>query len=73
MDDKTTLAGAWDYELSFTGEARRGASQAAAARDPNEAPALFTALQEQLGLRLDSRRGPVDVLVIESATQPTEN
>jgi uncharacterized protein (TIGR03435 family) len=40
--------------------------------DPN-AVTIFTAVQEQLGLKLDSQRGPVPVLVIESVTQPTEN
>jgi uncharacterized protein (TIGR03435 family) len=38
---------------------------------PTDAPDLFTAVQEQLGLRLDSRRAPADVLVIDSASQPT--
>jgi uncharacterized protein (TIGR03435 family) len=73
VDDKTALTGMWDSELSFTGERRRNANAAAVAQDPNEAPALFTALQEQLGLKLEPGRGPVDVLVIESAAQPTEN
>lgn len=40
--------------------------------DPN-APSLFTALQEQLGLRLDSVRTPVDVIVIDSVERPTED
>jgi len=40
--------------------------------DPN-LPALSTALAEQLGLKLESRRGPVDVLVIDSVQEPTEN
>jgi len=44
----------------------------ATSNDPN-LPALSTALAEQLGLRLESRRGPVDVLVIDSAQEPTEN
>ena len=73
VDDKTALTGPWDYELSFTGERRRNADTAAIARDPNDAPALFTAVQEQLGLKLEPGRGPIDVLVIESAAQPTEN
>ena len=73
VDDKTTLTGLWDYELSFTGPRRRTATAAAAAQDPNDAPVLVTAVQEQLGLKLDAGRGPVDVLVIESAAQPVEN
>ena len=73
VDDKTALMGMWDFELSFTGERRRNANAAAVAQDPNEAPALFTAVQEQLGLKLEPGRGPVDVFVIESAAQPTEN
>ncbi|HET9192419.1 MAG TPA: TIGR03435 family protein [Vicinamibacterales bacterium] len=40
--------------------------------DPN-LPALSTALQEQPGLKLEPRRGPVDVLVIDSAQHPAEN
>ena len=41
------------------------------AADP--VPSLFTAVQEQLGLRLESAKGPVDVVVIESVQRPTEN
>jgi uncharacterized protein (TIGR03435 family) len=73
VEDRTALTGLWDSELSYTGERRRNISAAAAPQDPNDAPALFTALQEQLGLKLETGRGPVDVLVIESAAQPTEN
>jgi uncharacterized protein (TIGR03435 family) len=73
VEDNTGLTGRWDFEVSYTGERRRNATADAVARDPNDAPVLYTALQEQLGLRLESSRGLVDVLVIESAAQPTEN
>lgn len=73
VEDKTGLSGRWDFELSYTGERRRNAAPDAVARDPNDAPALLTAVQEQLGLKLESGRGPIDVQVIESAAQPTEN
>jgi uncharacterized protein (TIGR03435 family) len=37
------------------------------------APSIFTAVQEQLGLRLESARGPVNVLIVEAAHMPTPN
>ena len=48
-----------------------GPGLAPAAADP--VPSLFTAVQEQLGLRLESTKGPVEVLVIDSVQKPTEN
>jgi len=41
------------------------------AADPR--PSIFTALQEELGLKLESGRGPVKVLVIDSVQRPSEN
>ena len=41
--------------------------------DSSDLPGLATALREQLGLKLESRKGPVDVLVIDAVQQPTEN
>lgn len=58
------------YEIDFTwAPARTGAN---AAR-PEDVVSVFTALQEQLGLKLEPRREPLDVVVIESADRPTPN
>lgn len=67
--DRTGLTGAWDFELTFAPE-NRGPDAPPA--DPN-APSFFTAIQEQLGLKLEPTKGPVDVLVIDSAERPVED
>ena len=78
--DKTGLTGLYDWELHFDPEVMlRMAAQAgvnipagaAANLPPSESPALLTALQEQLGLKLDSQRGPVEILAIDSVEAPT--
>src|SRR5687768_1405256 len=78
--DKTGLTGTFDFDLRYDGAASSllGRGRAAAVSpdlpsDPARAPSLFTALQEQLGLRLESQRGAVDVLAVVSAELPTEN
>jgi uncharacterized protein (TIGR03435 family) len=79
--DKTGLTGAYDLQLSFMPDAGRAGGPAGPLPpgvpppppvDP-DAPSLFTALQEQLGLKLESGRGPVDVIVIDSIQPPTED
>ena len=72
--DRTELTGTFDYELTFAPEALGGnppplVNGAPPPVDPN-APTLFTALQEQLGLKLDSQRGPVPVIVIDRVEPP---
>jgi uncharacterized protein (TIGR03435 family) len=75
--DKTGLDGTFDLKLEFSPETGPGSSgpstEGNAESSPSTAPSLFTALQEQLGLKLESTKGPVDVLVIDAADQPTEN
>lgn len=79
--DKTGLAGNFDFDLRYDGAAAvvlpgRGRATAVspdAPTDPAKGPSLFTALQEQLGLKLESQRGSIDVLAIKSAELPTEN
>ena len=71
--ERTGLTGAWDFELNYAAEGRGAPGGAdAAPADPN-APSLFTAIQEQLGLKLESTKGPVEVLVIDSVDRPSEN
>jgi len=73
--DKTELTGNYDFELTYAPEAIGSVGAPALINggavpvDPN-APNLFTALQEQLGLKLDSQRGPVEVVVIDRLEQP---
>ena len=68
--DKTGLTGNYDFKLVFRPS---GAPPRAAGAPPDDRPNLFTALEEQLGLKLVASRGVVDVLVVDSIDRPTEN
>ena len=70
--DRTQLTGLFDFELRWTPDQpiRLPDDAAPIALDPN-GPSIFTALEEQLGLKLQSTRGPVDVVVIDSVQRPT--
>jgi uncharacterized protein (TIGR03435 family) len=73
--DRTQLAGAFDFRLSWTPDTiPQGApppgAPALPPADP-DGPSLFAALQEQLGLKLESTRAPLEVLVIDRAERPT--
>jgi uncharacterized protein (TIGR03435 family) len=67
--DKTALAGNYDFTLKWTPDIMLNPNQSA----PSSGPSLFTALQEELGLRLDSARAPVDRIVIDSVSPPVAN
>jgi len=76
----TKLEGFYDFDFRWTNEFGRGGpppvSGPAAAPNaitPGDEPVLFTALQEQLGLKLNPQRATLDVLVIDSIERPTEN
>lgn len=77
--DKTGLTGYYDIALTYTptgDQLPQGAPPPGAPAPPPidpDGPSFFTAIQEQLGLKLDNQRGPVDVVVIDSIQQPTEN
>jgi uncharacterized protein (TIGR03435 family) len=71
--DQTGLKGLYGVNLQWTPVANVNADSNASA-DGSAGPSLFTALQEQLGLRLEARKGPVEVLVIDRAEKiPVEN
>ncbi len=65
--DKTGLPGRYDVELTWMPE--QAASPVAVPGDPGP-PSIFTALPEQLGLKLVTEKGPVDVLVVDRAEEP---
>jgi bla regulator protein blaR1 len=79
--DKTGLTGDYEYKLDWTpddtGAAMLKASNPTTGDNPSPpdaaGPSLFTALEEQLGLKLESTKGPVDVIVIDQLEQPTAN
>lgn len=79
--DKTELAGKYDFDLQWSvheGELRASPGGATGVQpdllptDP-QGPSVFTALQEQLGLKLESQKGPVDMFVIDHIERPSEN
>jgi uncharacterized protein (TIGR03435 family) len=71
--DRTGLSGNVDVDLTWTpDQIPQTPEQGFPPIDPN-GPSIFTALQEQLGLKLESTRGPVNVLVIDRIEQPTED
>ena len=75
--NRTDLSGEYDFQLDFTPDSgpcrAAGDSQRGSAVDPSGAPSIYTAVQQQLGLKLESSRGPVELLVIDRVEKPTEN
>jgi uncharacterized protein (TIGR03435 family) len=72
--DRTGLKGNYDIELSYLDESLADRSVAGTAvSSASKGPSLFTALEQQLGMRLESTHGPVRVLAIDSVSDPTAN
>jgi uncharacterized protein (TIGR03435 family) len=79
--DKTELTGKYDFTLHWTPDEEGGAmlKPAESGQPANETastssgPSIFTAVQEQLGLKLEPGKGPVECLVIDHVEQPSEN
>ena len=64
--DKTCLTSRFDIQLEWTPD---DTVQPA----PDGGPSIFTVFQEQLGLRIESQKGPVEILVVDRAERPSEN
>ena len=80
--DKTGLTGKYDFTLTWTpdeaapamaGVPDGGSPRGDAATAADTGPSLFTALEEQLGLKLEPQKSPVDVIVIDHIERPSEN
>jgi uncharacterized protein (TIGR03435 family) len=63
VTDKTGLQGNFDFDLRFTPRYRKSST----------VPSIFVALQEQLGLELEFRTGPVEFLVVDHVEKPADN
>jgi uncharacterized protein (TIGR03435 family) len=73
--DQTRLTGKFDFDLNWTPDATQFAGlgfHASPGDDPKVLPDLFTAIQTQLGLKLEPAKASVEVLVIDGAEKPTE-
>ena len=72
--DRTGLTGTFDANLTWTPDQmpQRPPGAPELPIDP-DGPSLFTAVREQLGLKLDSQKGPVEILVIDRAEHPTQD
>lgn len=81
VEDKTGLTGKYDLTLQWTPDENQGAMfkgpepQGSASPPPPDSsgPSIFTALEEKLGLKLESQKGPVEILIIDHAEKPSEN
>jgi uncharacterized protein (TIGR03435 family) len=71
--DETGLKGSYNFSLEFTDPRDPRTSSRIDPRQTDSAPDLFAAIEEQLGLRLQTTKGPVDVLVIDRMERPSAN
>ncbi len=63
--DRTGLTGTYTFKLEWTPDDKQSAD--------TPGPSIFAALQEQLGLKLETGKAPLDILVVDHAEKPSEN
>lgn len=74
--DQTGIKGGYDFALAYTMDLPPGVSEGAMVNGApldTSGPTIFEALRQQLGLRLESRKGPVQIIVIDQVEKPSEN
>ena len=71
--DNTGLSGTYDFELTFEPPQRPSGAEAPGTVTRIEAPSIFDAVQEQLGLKLESKKGPVEFLIVDHVEKPSAN
>ncbi len=75
--DQTDLTGRWDFELKWTPDESQFSGMGMRPPPPSDAPdappPLFTAIQEQIGLKLESGKAQVDVMVVDHVDKPSPN
>jgi len=79
VQDQTSIDGIWDFQMEWTpdsaseGPSRPGVEKQEVVADAQTGPSIFTALQESLGLKLESRKVPVEAIVIDRSEKPSGN
>jgi uncharacterized protein (TIGR03435 family) len=74
--DKTELTGNYDFKLDWTPDENQPGIRPAGdhpASAPADGTSIFAAVQEQLGLKLEGSKGPVEILVVDRVEKATEN
>ena len=71
--DKTGLSGRYDFELEWAPDETQFGGGVPAGDPDHPKPDLFAAMQQQLGLRLEATRGPIEALVIDKIERPSAN
>jgi len=71
--DKTGLTGRYDFNLEWTPDETQFDGNVPPANPDHPKPDLFAAMQQQLGLRLEATRGPIEAMVIDKIERPSEN
>jgi uncharacterized protein (TIGR03435 family) len=71
--DRTGLSGRYDFDLEFTPDESLFGGLGLKGTPESTRPDLFTAMQQQLGLKLEATKGLIDTLVIDQAERPSDN